>query len=310
MGAAGGSPLRRYEVNVFVAHDSDGGAPVVLETNPTYPNLFGRIEHQGVLGGGFITDHHMLRPGAVHRANGGYLMLPAAEVLSQPLVWLKLKDILRTGQIRLENPAEEYALIPTSTLTPETIELDLKVILVGRPPLYELAYGLDEDVRKLFRVKAEFDWRVPWDAQSVSGYAGVISLDRPRLQACASSTPEAVARVIEHGARLAESRDHLSTSFADITGLATEASHWAAEAGSECVSAEHVEQAVEHQHPSLEPDRGASARAGRRGRAAARLRRRARGAGQRARRAQPRGLQRSAARCGSPRPPAQGGARC
>ena len=160
---------------MFVAHDSDGGAPVVVETNPTYPNLFGRIEHQGVLAGGFVTDHRMLRPGAVHRANGGYLMLPAAEVLSQPLVWLKLKEVLRTGRIRLENPAEEYALIPTSTLTPETIELDLKVVLVGRPPLYELAYSLDEDVRKLFRVKAEFDWRVPWDEDGVRGYAGFVS---------------------------------------------------------------------------------------------------------------------------------------
>ncbi len=243
--AGGASPMRHYEVNVFVAHDSDGGAPVVLETNPTYPNLFGRIEHQGVLAGGFVTDHRMLRPGAVHRANGGYLMLPAAEVLAQPLVWLKLKDVLRTGQIRLENPAEEYALIPTSTLTPETIELDLKVILVGRPPLYELAYGLDEDVRKLFRVKAEFDWRVPWDEESVAGYAGVLA-SIIRDSDLRDFDAGAVARVVEHGARLAESRDHLSTSFADITGLAAEASHWAAQAGSECVCAEHVQQAVDH----------------------------------------------------------------
>ena len=113
----------------------------MAETNPTYSNLFGRIEHQGVLGGGFVTDHRMLRPGAVHRANGGYLMLPAAEVLGQPLVWLKLKEVLRAGQIRLENLAEQYALFPTATLTPEPIELDLKVVLVGSPALYELAYG-------------------------------------------------------------------------------------------------------------------------------------------------------------------------
>ncbi len=243
--SAGGPPVRRYDVNVFVAHDSDGGAPVVLETNPTYPNLFGRIEHQGALAGGFVTDHTMLRSGAVHRANGGYLMLPAAEVLSQPLVWLKLKDVLRTGQIRLENPAEEYALIPTTTLTPETIGLDLKVILVGRPPLYELAYGLDEDVRKLFRVKAEFDWRVPWDADSVAGYAGVLA-SIVRSDGLREFDAGAVARVVEHGARLAESRDHLSTSFADITGLATEASHWATQAESEHVHAEHVQQAIEH----------------------------------------------------------------
>jgi len=148
LGAVAGAAepaLGRYEVNVFVAHDADGGAPVVLESNPTYPNLFGRIEHHGVFGGGFVTDHRMLRSGAVHRANGGYLMLPAAEVLAQPLVWLKLKEVLRTGQIRLENLAEQYALFPTATLTPEPIELDIKVVLVGSPLLYGLAYMLAED---------------------------------------------------------------------------------------------------------------------------------------------------------------------
>jgi len=102
-----GQALARYEVNAFVTHEADGGAPVVVENNPTYPNLFGRIEHQGVLGGGFVTDHRMLRPGAVHRANGGYLMLPATEVLAQPVVWLKLKEVLRGGCIRLENLAEQ-----------------------------------------------------------------------------------------------------------------------------------------------------------------------------------------------------------
>ena len=173
---------------MFVAHDADGGAPVVVETNPTYPNLFGRIEHQGVLGGGFVTDHRMLRPGAVHRANGGYLMLPAAEVLSQPLVWLKLKEVLRTGQIRLENLAEQYALFPTATLTPEPIELDLKVVLVGSPLLYQLAYTLDEDVRKLFRVKAEFDWRVPWDEDGRARLRGVPELAGARARGCDTST--------------------------------------------------------------------------------------------------------------------------
>jgi predicted ATP-dependent protease len=235
----------RYEVNVFVAHEADGGAPVVVETNPTYPNLFGRIEHRGVLGGGLVTDHKMLRAGAVHRANGGYLMLPAAEVLSQPLVWLKLKDVLRTRRIRLENPAEEYALIPTTTLMPEPIDLDLKVVLVARPPLYELAYALDEDVRKLFRVKAEFDWRVPWDDDGVSGYARFLS-SQVRSEGLRHFEAAAVARVIEHGARLAEDREFLSTRFVEVAGLVAEASHWAAGDGSELVTAAHVERAIEH----------------------------------------------------------------
>ncbi len=236
--------LARYDVNVFVSQNSDAHAPVILETNPTYPNLFGRIEHQGLLGGAFVTDHRLLRPGAVHRANGGYLMLPAAEVLAQPLVWPKLKEILQTGRIRLENPAEQYALIPTTTLTPEAIELDLKVVLVGSPLLYELAYQYDEDVRKLFRVKAEFDWRVPWDEDSVHGYARFLS-SQVRMNSLRHFDAGATARVIEHGARLAEDREWLSTRFVDIAGLAAEASQWAGLDGSDVVRSEHVEKAIE-----------------------------------------------------------------
>ena len=236
--------LARYEVNVLVAHDTNGGAPVIAESNPTYANLFGRIEHQGMLGGGFVTDHRMLRPGAVHRANGGYLLLPAAEVLAQPPVWLKLKEVLRTGQIRLENLAEQYALFPTATLTPEPIELDLKVVLVGSPLLYELAYALDEDVRKLFRVKAEFDWRVTWDETAAAGYASFLS-SQVGSAGLLHFDAGAVARVIEHGGRLAESQDWLSTRFVEIAGLAAEASHWAARESSKLVRAEHVERAIE-----------------------------------------------------------------
>ncbi len=244
IGAGQDQALARYDVNVFVSHDSNAQAPVVLETNPTYPNLFGRIEHQGLLGGALVTDHRMLRPGAVHRANGGYLMLPAAEVLAQPFVWPKLKEILQTGRIRLENPAEQYALIPTSTLTPEAIELDLKVVLVGSPLLYELAYQYDEDVRKLFRVKAEFDWRVPWDEEGMHGYARFLS-SHVRTNHLRHFDAGATARVIEHGGRLAEDREWLSTRFVDIAGLAAEASHWARLEGSEIVRSGHVEQAIE-----------------------------------------------------------------
>ena len=237
--------LARYEVNAFITHDHDGGAPVVIETNPTFPNLFGRIEHQGVLGGGFVTDHRMLRPGAIHRANGGYLLLPAAEVLGQPLLWLKLKEALRARCIRLENPAEEFALIPTRTLTPSQIDLDVKVVMVGSARLYQLAYTLDEDVRKLFRVKAEFDWCVPWDHAAEQGYAAFVSA-QVRDSGLRHFDAEAVARLIEHGSRLADDQDRLSTRFVEIGGLAAEAGHWAGLAGRELVGVEHVEQAIAH----------------------------------------------------------------
>jgi predicted ATP-dependent protease len=247
LAAIGGSrrSFARYEVNVLVAREGDGGAPVVVEWNPTYPNLFGRIEHHGVLGGGFATDHRMLRAGAVHRANGGYLLLPAAEVLSQPLVWLKLKDVMRTGRIRLENPAEQYALIPTASLSPEPIELDLKVVLIGSLPLYELAYRVDDDVRKLFRVKAEFDWRARWNAAGERGYAAFLSA-QARSAGLRHFDAGAVARVIEHGARLVDSQEWLSTAFAEIAGVAGEASHWASRERRSVVGAKHVERAIEH----------------------------------------------------------------
>lgn len=216
-------PLARYEVNLFVSSESDETAPVVVETNPTYPNLFGRIEHHGVLGGGFATDHRMLRAGSVHRANGGYLMLPAAEVLSQPLVWLKLKDVLRSGTVRLENPADQYALIPTATLEPEPIALDLKVVLVGSPQLHELAYAVDEDVRKLFRVKVEFDWRTRWDETGERSYARFIS-SQVRSAGLRHFDAGGVAAVVEWGARRAESWEWLSTEFVEVAGVAAEAS--------------------------------------------------------------------------------------
>ena len=148
---------------------------------------------------------------------------------------------------------------------------------------------LDEDVRKLFRVKAEFDWRVPWDEDGVRGYAAFLS-SQVRSAGLRHFDAAAVARVVEHGARLAESREWLSTRFVEIAGLAAEASHWAAQDGSELVGAEHVERAIEQQDPALEPDRAAAARDGGRGHADARLRRRARRAGQRAVGARPRRL--------------------
>ena len=237
-------PLARYEVNVFVSSESDDVAPVVVETNPTYPNLFGRIEHLGVLGGGFATDHRMLRAGSVHRANGGYLMLPAAEVLSQPLVWLKLKEVLRSGAVRLENPAEQYALIPTATLAPEPIELDLKVALVGSPQLYELAYAVDEDIRKLFRVKVEFDWRTRWDEAGERSYARFIS-SQVRSAGLRHFDASGVGAVIEYGARRAESWEWLSTEFVEVAGVAAEASYLATCDGSEVVGAMHVTRAIE-----------------------------------------------------------------
>jgi lon-related putative ATP-dependent protease len=234
----------RYVANVLVTHEEEAGAPVVFAPSTTFHELFGRIEYQPTFGA-FATDHRLVRSGAIHRANGGYLVLDALNLLTEPFVWRHLKEALRTGQLRIQNIGAQYALFPTVTLEPEPIELDLKVVLVAPPPLHRLLYLLDEDVRKLFKVKVDFDVQMPWTEVEERQYAAFIG-----RHVCESGLRHldsaAVARVIEEAARGVGHQERLSTRFADIGDLVAEASHWAGRAGSELVRVEHVEAALEH----------------------------------------------------------------
>ena len=229
----------RYEVNLFVAREEDG-APVVVERNPTFPRLFGRIEFEATFGAA-VTDHRHIKSGAIHAASGGYMIVRAEDVLRQPFVWDKLKEILRTGQARIENLGEQFTLFPTATLAPDPVPLDVKIVLTGSSELYELLHALDEDVAELFRVRADFDVQMP-SAQAAS-YAAFISAQVAR-GGLRHFDAGAVARVVDHGARRAAHQDRLSTRFEEVGDLVIEASHWAGRAGSELVGAEHVEQAI------------------------------------------------------------------
>ncbi len=233
----------RYEPNVLVSHAGDDGSPVVFETSPSYYNLFGRIEYEATFGA-VTTDHRRIKPGAIQRANGGYLMLEATEVLTQPFVWTKLKETLRTRRIKIENIGTQLTLFPTVTLEPEPIDLDLKVVLVGPAPLYALLYLLDEDVRKLFKVRADFDVEMPWGDEQRDQYAAFVAR-RVRDEGLRHFESGAVARVVEHGARLSQHQRKLSARFIEIAELVAEASHWAAKVGSELVRSEDVERAIE-----------------------------------------------------------------
>ncbi len=233
----------RYQPNLLVSHPDGDGAPVVFETNPTHYNLFGRIDYEASFGA-VTTDHRRIRPGAVHRANGGYLVLDAVRVLSQPLVWEKLKETLRARRIAIENFGAQLTLFPTATLEPEPIPLDLKVVLIGSTEVYSLLYRLDEDVRKLFKVRADFDVEMPWEEEQAGHYAAFVA-QRVREEGLLEFDRAAVARVIEHGGRLRESQEHLTARFQEIAELVAEASHWAAVAEREAVGAEDVERAVE-----------------------------------------------------------------
>ncbi|MBI4172456.1 MAG: AAA family ATPase [Actinobacteria bacterium] len=232
----------RYEVNVFAGHPAPDGAPVVEERNPTYYNLIGRVEYRATLGA-MMTDFREIKPGALHRANGGFLVLEALDVLRHPFAWEALKRALSGGEVRIENLAEEYSAVPMATLRPEPIPIDVKVILIGSPLLYHLLYQLDEDFRELFKVKVDFSPDMEWDDASVGHYAAFV---RRWVEAAGLRhfDREAVARLVEHGARLRESQRKLSTRLIDVSDVTSEASFFAGEAGRDVVRAVDVERAI------------------------------------------------------------------
>ena len=237
------SVLERYEVNLLVDNGDLEGAPVVLETNPSYYNLFGKVEYRGELGT-LVTDFRMIRPGAVHRANGGYLILNARDLLLQLASYDALKRALRSGEVRIENLSEQYGLVPTATLRPQPIPLDLKVVLIGPPDLYYLLYRYDEDFRKMFRVKAEFDTQMPRTEENMRRVAAALGgmCTDDGIRPCDRT---AVAKILEYSARLAESQDKLTTRFGEIKHVLVEASAWAARDGAPVVTARHVQRALE-----------------------------------------------------------------
>lgn len=235
--------LMRYKVNVLIDNRQTKGAPVVVEYRPTYYNLLGRVDYRARLGG-MVTDFTMIKPGAIHRANGGYLVVEARDLLVSPFAWDTLKRTLRSGEVRIENLGEQYSALPSATLRPEPIPIDLKVVLVGPSLLYYLLYYLDEDFRRLFAVRADFDVEMDRTGDHVMDYARFISA-QVREKGLRHFDRTAVARVIDFASRHVSHQDRLSTRFLDISKLVTEADYWASKNGNRYVTAKDVEQAIE-----------------------------------------------------------------
>ena len=240
------SPLaRRYRANLLVDHSQSEGAPVVYEDNPTYQNLVGRVEHRAQMGA-LLTDFNLIKPGALHKANGGYLILDARKVLLQPYAWEALKRTLQSGEIRIESLGQMLSLVSTISLEPDPIPVDVKVALYGEPLLYYLLYQLDPDFAELFKVEADFSERMDRDDSNQQLYARMIAT-LVRQEELRPFDRDAVARVIERSARLVGDAHKLSTQTRDVTDLLREADYWAGEAGNDTVQAENVRQAIEAQ---------------------------------------------------------------
>lgn len=233
----------KYTVNIIVDNSATEGAPVIYEPNPTYLNLFGSIEYK-IQYGMAITDFTMIKPGSLHKANGGYIVIDALALLKNLFSYDSLKRALRNKEIRIEDVWEQYRLITTSTLRPEPIPLNVKVILTGTPFLYYLLYNYDDEYKELFKVKADFDIRMPRNEENIQKYAQFVALCQKEEELLPFHR-SAVAKIVEYGSRLAEHQEKLSTQFSSIADLVRESHFWAKKDGKNIVESSHVLKALE-----------------------------------------------------------------
>jgi lon-related putative ATP-dependent protease len=234
-----------YSINVIVDNTDTEGAPIVFEDNPTYQNLIGRIEYLAQMGT-LITDFTLIKPGALHRANAGYLILDANKLLTHGFAWEGLKRALKAREIKIQSLEQMLSLANTVSLEPESIPIDVKVILIGEPRLYYLLRAYDQEFDQLFKVAADFAETTKRDAETVQGYARMIAA----LQRDCGARPidrAAVGRIVEEASRTADDTEKLSLYLDDMRDLLSEANYWAGKAKRRVIRLEDIEQAIDKQ---------------------------------------------------------------
>src|SRR5438128_4606888 len=235
--------FRRYDVNVIVDNSELKGAPVISEDNPTVTNLLGKFENESRFGA-LTTDFTLIKGGSLHRANGGYLILGAIELLKNQFSYDGLKRVLQSGSILIEETGQRLGVASTKTLVPQPIPLNVKIILVGDHETYQALYVLDPDFSILFKVKAHFDDSIERNDKNQKTYGSFVHslCEREGLGHLEAS---ALARIVEYGSRLAEDQTKLSTKFPQIADLIREANFYASQEGSKLVREVHIKRALE-----------------------------------------------------------------
>jgi lon-related putative ATP-dependent protease len=240
---AAAQAFRKYEVNVLVDNSGLKGAPVVIETNPTFNNLMGRLEKEAYFGA-ISGDFTMIRPGSLHKANGGYLVVRIDDILRNLMSWDSLKRSLREKKIIIEDLAERFGFISMKSILPEPIPLSIKVVVIGENVYYQLLYSLDREFPELFKVKADFDSRMDLNAENLKQYNSTLCAVCGK-ESLRHMDNKAVAKIIEHSSRLAEDQKKLSTRFAEIADIIREASYWAGIEGKRLIGGAHISKAIE-----------------------------------------------------------------
>jgi lon-related putative ATP-dependent protease len=236
-------PFRKYEINVVVDNAGPGGAPVVFEETPSYQNLLGRAEKE-IQFGVVTTDFMMIRPGSVHKANGGYLVIPVLDLFRYPFAWDGLKSAIKTEKVKIEEPGEQAGFIMTRGLKPEPIPLSVKVIIIGTPDINQILNQGDPDYPELFKVRADFDMVMDRNEDNVKSYAAFICTLCTRFSLIPLDTT-AIAKVVEYGSRLADDKKKLSTRFSSVADLIREANFYAMQEKAKNITVKHIEKAVE-----------------------------------------------------------------
>ena len=234
--------LMAYKVNVFVDNSSISGPPIILEPNPNWFNMFGKIERKALMGT-YMSDHTMIKAGAVQSANGGYLILNIRDVLLNPIVWEGLKRVIKTKEIRAEDPGEQFGYFAPHSMKSQPMPVEFKIIVMGDDSLYQLLTLYDEDFWEMFKVKADFDYQMQRSDENIKSFACYIRTccDGEHLLPFDRT---GVAKIIEYAVRAAGDQEKISARFGPLKDLIVESDYWARDSQSKMVTGEHVEKAM------------------------------------------------------------------
>lgn len=232
----------QYLPNIIVSHGVNSGSPVIYESNPTHQNLFGRVEYTNVQGSVF-TNYRMIRPGAVHRANGGYLLLDVDKLIEQPYAWETLKLVLKFGSLKMDLPQHDVGMVNSITLNPQQIPIDVKVILLGSRDLYYNLQDYDDEFYELFRVLVDFDHEIPLDNKTLFDFVGRVRIQVEKL-GLQNISVKAMYRLVEYSLRLAEHQERLSARFSDVIELLHEAEYFCRQQHTQELDVTHIEAAL------------------------------------------------------------------
>ena len=236
------NPIKKYKVNLFIDNSKTKGAPVIVDYNPTFYNLVGKMEYENEMGA-VTTDYTMIKPGLLHQANGGYIVLQVKDVLMNPLSWEALKRCIKTGEILIENMKDQINIMPVSGLKPEPIPLDVKVILVGGEDIYHILLDADDDFSKMFKIKVEFEDEIDATDANIKKFVAFMRAFSEKDKTL-DFNKEAVKVVLEYASKIAGDQGKITTRFNDILAILSESCAWAEMDNCRIVKAEHVKKAM------------------------------------------------------------------